>query len=79
MLRLVHHDVGRHRQHRDGRHQREGGEEEEAESVEDHRGELPVCLHCTRDLVLADLVSDHPDLLGGETCARIPGRYDITG
>ena len=76
---LVHDNVGRHRQHRDSRHECEGGEEEEAEPVEDHRGKLPVGLHSTRDLVLADLVSDHPDLLRGETLAHIPGCHDITG
>lgn len=62
---LVDDDVGRDRQHRDGRHEGEGGEEEEAEPVEDHRGELPVRLDSARDLVIADLVSNHPDLLRG--------------
>ena len=61
--------MGRHRQYRDGGHKREGGDEEETEPVEDHRSELPVGLHSTRDLVLADLVGDDPDLLRGETVA----------
>lgn len=62
-LWLINNDVGSHGQNTQGRYEGEGGEEKQTHPVQNHRGELPVCLDRVRDLIILYLIRDYFDLL----------------
>ena len=49
-------------QEQDGGNHGEQGEEDEAESIQDHGGKLPVALSGVRIIVAANFLCDHAEL-----------------
>ena len=70
-MNLFNDNMRRGSQHGQGRHDGEESEGDQAETIQDHRGELPITLYSTGLLVIPDLVSDHFYLLEDE--AELPG------
>lgn len=66
MLELRDDDVRRGEEHGDGRDHSEQREDDEAQAVHYHGGELPVVRHFRRLVLLAQLVRDDPQLLEDE-------------
>jgi len=62
-----------------GGHDREEGEGDEAEPVENHGRELPVVLDCRRILIVADLVGDDPQLLKDQVQLSIDAGRERSG
>ena len=66
-LSLLDDDVWGDREHDQGGHDSEEGEEDKAQPVENHCGELPVTLNLRGFVIIPDLVGDHSDLLQDES------------